>query len=119
MKYEAINLESKLSQFSDHWSPRTVSEFNGHDIMVAKIKGEYHWHSHPDTDDFFLVLSGEVTLRIKNKKDIVLQPGEMFVVPVGVEHQPVCSEEAHILLIEKSGTPNSGDKNTAAPRQFL
>jgi len=54
MKHEAINLKSKLDKFNEHWSPRTISEFNGHDIMVAKIKGEFHWHSHPDTDDFFL-----------------------------------------------------------------
>lgn len=119
MKYVPVNLADKLSQFTDHWSPRTISEFNGHDIMVAKISGEYHWHSHSDTDDFFLVLSGEVTIRIRDKEDVVLKAGEMFVVPVGVEHQPVCSEEAHILLIEKSGTPNSGDPDTAAPRQFL
>lgn len=119
MKYDSVNLQNKLKQFSDHWNPRTVSEFNGHDVMVAKIKGEYHWHSHADTDDFFLVLSGVVTIRIKGEEDIVLNAGEMFVVPVGVEHQPVCSEEAHILLIEKTGTPNSGDPDTAAPRQLL
>lgn len=119
MKYESINLKNKLEKFDDHWSPRTISQFNGHDIMVAKIQGEFHWHSHADTDDFFLVLSGEVTLRIKDRSDVVLKAGEMFVVPLGVEHQPVCSEEAHILLIEKSGTPNSGDVNTAAPRQFV
>jgi len=104
MKYKAVNLSNKLSQFTDHWSPRTISEFNGHDIMVAKVKGEFNWHSHPDTDDFFLVLDGEITIRIKDNEDVVLRAGEMFVVPVGVEHQPVCSEEAHILLIEKSGT---------------
>ncbi|MDC0948447.1 cupin domain-containing protein [Gammaproteobacteria bacterium] len=119
MKYVSVNLESKLKEFSEHWSPRTVSEFNGHDIMVAKLEGEYHWHSHPDTDDFFLVLSGEVTIKIRDKDDVVLRAGELFVVPAGVEHQPICSEEAHILLIEKSGTPNSGDVDTAAPRQFL
>ncbi len=118
MKYQAANLNEKLQQFSEHWSPRTVSEFNGHDIMVAKIQGEYHWHSHEDTDDFFYVLSGEVTIRLK-EGDVILKPGELFVIPKGVEHQPVAAEEAHILLIEKSGTPNSGDIETAAPRQFL
>ena len=95
-----------------------MSEFNGHDIMVAKIQGEYHWHSHEDTDDFFYVLSGEVTIRLK-EGDVILKPGELFVIPKGVEHQPVAAEEAHILLIEKSGTPNSGDIETAAPRPFL
>lgn len=118
MKVNAINLNEKLKQFSDHWHPRTVTEFNGHDIMVAKIKGEYHWHSHADTDDFFLVLSGSVTIRM-HTGDVVLNPGELFVVPKWVEHQPIAAEEAHILLIERSGTPNSGDPETAAPRQFL
>lgn len=117
MTHKAINLKEKLTLFSEHWSPRTVTEFNGHDIMVAKIKGEYHWHSHPDTDDFFMVLSGTITIRLRDG-DVVLNPGELFVIPRGVEHQPMCSEEAHILLIEKSGTPNSGDAETAAPRQF-
>ncbi len=118
MKHQSINLQDKLKQFSDHWSPRTVTEFNGHDIMVAKIQGEYEWHSHEDTDDFFLVLSGEITIRLR-EGDVALKAGELFVIPKRVQHQPVCTEEAHILLIEKSGTPNSGDPETAAPRQFL
>jgi mannose-6-phosphate isomerase-like protein (cupin superfamily) len=118
MNTEPVNIEHKLSQFSDQWSPHTVAEFNGHDIMLAKLQGEYHWHSHEDTDDFFLVISGKVTMRLK-EKEVVINAGEIFVVPKGVEHQPVCAEEAQVLLIEKSGTPNSGDHETAAPRVFL
>lgn len=114
-----MNIEDKLKNFTDRWSPRTVTEFNGHDIMVAKTKGEYHWHSHANTDYFSLVLSSEVTIRIKDEEDVVLHSGEMFVVPEGVEHQPLSADEAHILLFEKSSTPNSGDVRTAAPRQFL
>ncbi|MEM9651122.1 MAG: cupin domain-containing protein [Actinomycetota bacterium] len=110
-----INLVAKLDQFDDHWSPRTVATFNGHDVMVVKLKGEFVWHSHDDTDDFFLVLSGRVTIRLRDG-DVTLGPGELFVVPTGVEHKPYAEEEAALLLIEPSGTPNTGDPTTAAAR---
>ena len=114
---DAINLAQKLSTFHDHWRPRTVGEFNGHDLMVVKVKGEYTWHKHDETDDFFLVLSGRLTIRMR-AGNVTLEPGEMFVVPKGVEHCPVAEEETQILLIEPTGTPNSGDPKTAAPRQI-
>jgi len=114
----AINLAEKLSTFEDHWAPRTVTEFNGHDVMVVKVKGEFVWHHHDDTDDFFLVLKGRLTIRMRDG-DVELGPGEMFVVPVGVEHQPFAAEEAELLLIEPSGTPNTGDAETAAPRSEI
>ncbi|MGV3681813.1 MAG: cupin domain-containing protein [Acidovorax sp.] len=117
----AIDLTHKLAQFTDHWAPRTVAEFNGHDIMVAKIQGEYQWHSHPDTDDFFLVLQGTVEIDLPDGAMVTLHPGQLYVVPKGVEHRPRArgGEEAHILLIESTGTPNSGDAATAAPRRVL
>ncbi|MFK8033591.1 MAG: cupin domain-containing protein [Hyphomicrobiales bacterium] len=109
----AINLADKLSMFSEHWSPRTISEFNGHDVMVVKVKGEFVWHSHEDSDDFFFVLKG--TIRIEMKAgDVTLNAGEMYVVPKGVEHRPVADKEAHLLLIEPTGTPNTGNEDTAA-----
>jgi len=114
----AINLAEKLSGFSEHWQPRTVAEFNGHDLMVVKVKGEFHWHQHDDTDDFFLVLKGRLTIRMR-EGDVTLGPGEMFVVPKGVPHCPVAEEEVHMLLIEPTGTPNTGDKATAAPRRVI
>jgi mannose-6-phosphate isomerase-like protein (cupin superfamily) len=114
----AINLADKLSEFDDHWAPRTVTEFNGHDVMVVKVKGEFVWHRHDDTDDFFLVLKGKLTIRMR-EGDVELGPGEMFVVPVGVEHQPFAAEEVELLLIEPSGTPNTGDAATAAPRATI
>ena len=83
--------------------------------MVVKVEGEFVWHHHDDTDDFFLVLKGQVTIRLRDG-DVVLGPGEMFVVPVGVEHQPYAAAEAELLLIEPSGTPNTGDSATAAAR---
>jgi mannose-6-phosphate isomerase-like protein (cupin superfamily) len=112
----AVNLAEKLSMFSEHWQPRTVGEFNGHDLMVVKVTGAFTWHKHDDTDDFFLVLNGHVTIQMRHG-NVTLGPGEMFVVPKGVEHCPMAEEEAHILLIEPSGTPNTGDAQTAAPRR--
>ena len=111
----AINLAEKLATFSEHWSPRIVSDFNGHDIMVAKLKGEFNWHSHPDTDDFFLVLKGQLTIRLRDR-DVVLNAGELFVVPRGVEHCPVAEEEVEVMLIESHGTPNTGDEATAVDK---
>ncbi len=114
----AINLADKLSQFSDHWSPKIVGQFNGHDLMVVKVEGEFVWHSHPDTDDLFLVLKGEVDIEMRDST-VTLREGEMFVVPKGVEHRPVAREEAHLLLIEPAGTPNTGDETTAAVKEVL
>jgi mannose-6-phosphate isomerase-like protein (cupin superfamily) len=112
-----INLAEKLTTFSDHWQPRTVGEFNGHDLMVVKVKGEFKWHKHDETDDFFLVLKGRLTIRLR-EGNVTLGPGEMFVVPKGAEHCPVAEEEVHMLLIEPTGTPNTGDTKTAAPRRL-
>ena len=114
----AVNLKQKLATFSEHWSPKIVSTFNGHDVMVVKVKGEFNWHSPPHTDDFFLVLSGQVTIKLRDR-DVVLNAGEMFVVPQGVEHCPVAEEEAEILLIEPSGTPNTGDEATAVRKDEI
>jgi mannose-6-phosphate isomerase-like protein (cupin superfamily) len=115
---ESINLAQKLALFSEHWQPRVVGQFNGHDIMVAKVKDEFVWHKHDDTDDFFLVLSGRISIQMRDGS-VTLGPGEIFVVPKGVEHRPVAQGEAHILLIEPQGTPNTGDVSTAAPRRVL
>ena len=113
----AIDLHAKLATFEGHWQPRTVSEFNGHDVMVVKVQGEYTWHSHPESDDFFLVLKGELDIELRDRT-VTLRPGEMFIVPKGVEHRPVAREEVHMLLIEPTGTPNTGDAQTAAPRKL-
>jgi len=115
---QSINLTEKLSRFSEHWQPRVVGHFNGHDLMVVKVKGEFVWHKHDDTDDFFLVLSGRISIQLRDGA-VALGPGEVFVVPKGVEHRPVAEEEAHILLIEPQGTPNTGNAETAAPRRVI
>jgi mannose-6-phosphate isomerase-like protein (cupin superfamily) len=119
----SINLQSKLEKFSEQWSPKIVATFNGHDVMVVKVKGEFIWHSHPETDDFFHVLKG--TLRIELRDDagnlshVNLNPGELYVVPRGVEHRPVAIDEVHLLLIEPTGTPNTGDPATAARKDSI
>ncbi len=113
-----VNLDAKLSSFAEHWSPKIVERFNGHDVMVVKLKGEFVWHSHPDTDDFFLVLKGRLTIQLRDG-DVELGPGELYVVPKGVEHRPVARDEVHLLLIEPIGTPNTGDAATAAIKSAI
>jgi mannose-6-phosphate isomerase-like protein (cupin superfamily) len=109
-----INLGEKLSTFSDQWSPKIVASYNNNDIMVVRVEGEFVWHSHPDTDDFFLVVDGELDIELRDRT-VTLGPGELFVVPTGVEHRPVARRgEAKVLLIEPRGTPNTGDEETAA-----
>ena len=118
MPKSPVKLAEKLSLFSEHWSPKVVAAFNGHDIMVVKVKGRFVWHAHPDTDDFFLVLRGRLTIEMRDG-DVVLGPGELYVVPRGVEHCPVADEETELLLIEPKGTPNTGDAATAAVKSEI
>lgn len=113
-----IDLAEKLAGFTEHWQPRTVAEFNGHDIMVVKAQGEFVWHKHDDTDDLFLVLRGELTIEMRDGS-VTLRAGDLFVVPRGAEHRPVAKEEVHLLLVEPSGTPNTGDRATAQPRRIV
>lgn len=110
-----VNLAGKLATFSAHWSPRIVARYNGNDVMVVKCQGAFNWHSHPDTDDFFLVLKGRLTIRLRDG-EVNLGPGELYVVPRGVEHCPYAAEEVHLLLLEPAGTPNTGDAKTAATK---
>jgi len=117
---ERINLAEKLALVDEAFQPKIVGRYNDDKVMVGKIRGEFVWHSHPDTDDFFLVLDGRLTIQLRDR-DIELGPGEMFVVPRGVEHCPRADREAHILLIEPAGTPNTGDSagREAAPEEEI
>ncbi|WP_431683499.1 cupin domain-containing protein [Kitasatospora sp. KL5] len=103
-----VNLADKLSHFSELWSQKKVAVVNDYEVKLAKLKGEFVWHSHEDTDELFLVVSGRLTIRLRDA-DVVLQPGELFVVPRGVEHCPTADEETAILLFEPAGTINTGD----------
>ena len=114
---DSISLAEKLAPFTDHWSPRTITTFNDCDVKVVKVKGEFTWHKPDDTDDFFLVLKGILDIELRDRT-MPLGPGELYVVPKGVEHRPVAREEVHLLLIEPTGTANTGDKSSAAARKL-
>lgn len=115
---EKVNLAEKLAQFNEYWAPRTIGRFNDYDLMVVKVKGEFVWHKHDNTDDFFYVLEGRLTIRMRDR-EVELEAGELFVIPKGVEHQTFAEDETHLLLIELTGTPNTGDEKTAAPRREI
>ena len=110
-----VNLSDKLGQFSSHWDPHVVADYNDNDVMVVKFQGAFPYHLHPDTDDFFLVLAGEMTMDLEGQSHRV-KTGEIFVVPAGVTHRPRADAECHVLLIEPKGEPNTGNTDTAAPK---
>ena len=112
---KTVNLAEKLAQFSSHWDPHVVADYNVNDVMVVKFIGEFPFHSHPDTDDFFLVLEGEMVMDLEGETHTV-KAGELFVVPTGVTHRPRAEHECKVLLIEPKGVPNTGDPATAAPK---
>lgn len=113
-----INLLQKFSTFTEHWSPKIVAKLNDYDILIAKVEGEFTWHNHPDTDEFFMVIEGEITIEMKDG-DVSLGPGEVYVVPKGKEHRPVAKSEAKIMLFEPTGVPNTGDEATAAKKEMI
>lgn len=106
---DKVNLAEKLALVDEPYSPRTVGYLNDYKLVVVKPLGEFVWHSHADTDDFFLVLKGRLTIQLRDREDVELGPGELFVVPRGVEHCPRADEDTEVLLIEPRGTPNTGD----------
>lgn len=108
MANEALDIADKLSLVSEHWSPKVVARLNDYEIKVVKLKGEFVWHTHDDTDELFLVVSGELTIQLRDG-DVVLRPGQLFVVPRGVEHCPIAEGEVHAVLIEPVGVVNTGD----------
>jgi mannose-6-phosphate isomerase-like protein (cupin superfamily) len=121
MKFEPVNFQEKLAQFSEHWSPKIIAQMNDYHFKLVKIEGEFVWHSHAETDEVFVVLDGEMVFEFRNGhfsdgrsvrsqcKRTTLHPGELFVVPKGVEHKPVAEKECHILLVEPAGLVNTGN----------
>jgi mannose-6-phosphate isomerase-like protein (cupin superfamily) len=113
MPYTAINFAQKLSLFTEQWQPKVIAELNDYQFKISKLQGDFVWHNHPNTDEAFLVIDG--TLRIDFRDGaITLNPGEMFVVPKGVEHKPFAEREVKLLIIEPRGVRNTGDAETTA-----
>ncbi len=102
-----INLAEKFSLFDETWTPKLVGELNGQHVKLAKIKGEFIWHTHEDADEMFLVIKGSITIELRDQR-VDLDAGEFFIVPRGVEHRPIAVDEAHIMLFEPAGTVNTG-----------
>lgn len=108
MDYAAINLDEKFSKFSDHWSPRVIAEMNDYQFKLVKVKSEFVWHNHPDTDEVFIVIEGILDIEFRDGK-VTLESGEMFVIAKGVEHKPVAKSECKIMLVEPKGVVNTGE----------
>ncbi len=111
-----INIARKLAGFTEQWAPRRIARVNDHEVRLARLQGEFVWHTHEDTDELFLVVGGTLTIRLRDG-DVVLGPGEMYVVPRGVEHCPAADEEAQILLFEPAGTVNTGSAGGGRTRE--
>jgi mannose-6-phosphate isomerase-like protein (cupin superfamily) len=111
-QHHVIDLADKLSLFSEHWSPKVVARLNDYEIKLAKLKGEFVWHTHDDTDELFLVIEGTLTIQLRDddgaEHQVVLRPGQLYVVPRGVEHCPVTDGDAAVMLIEPAGVVNTG-----------
>jgi len=117
MTGEVRNIHDALASFTEHWQPRRLASVNDYDVKVVKVQGEFTWHSHPDTDELFLVVSGELVIQLRDG-DVTLGPGDVYVVPRGVEHCPRADGEVAALLIEPQGTVNTGDTPSARTAQL-
>jgi mannose-6-phosphate isomerase-like protein (cupin superfamily) len=109
---EVVNLEEKFARFSEHWSPKILARLNDYEVKAVKLQGEFVWHRHDETDELFLVTKGTLVIRFRDR-DVPIAPGELLVVPKGVEHMPVAEEECEVLLIEPAGTANTGNAGGA------
>jgi len=107
MNYTAINFNEKYAKFDEQWSPRVIAEMNDYQFKLARVEGEFIWHSHPETDEVFIVIDGTLDIEFRDGR-VRIGAGEMFVVPKGVEHKPVAEEECRIMLVEPCGTVNTG-----------
>ena len=109
MNSKKINIQEKFQKFSEHWSPKVIAEMNDYQFKLAKVKGEFIWHEHKETDEVFIVIDGRMQIEFR-EEIIELETGDMYVVPKGVEHKPYAEEECNIMLVEPRGVVNTGDK---------
>lgn len=110
---QTVRLQDKFALFDEQWAPRLAAQFNGNEVRLAKVEGEFHWHSHPDTDELFLVIEGELEMEFRDSTQL-METGDMIVVPKGTEHRPCARNgEAKLLIMDAEGTPNTGDEATA------
>ena len=107
MQFTAIDFEDKFQEFSEHWAPKVIARMNDYHFKLVRFEGEFVWHSHSDTDEVFNTLDGEMSIEFRDSR-VELKPGEMFVVPKGVEHKPCARQECRVLLVEPAGTVNTG-----------
>jgi mannose-6-phosphate isomerase-like protein (cupin superfamily) len=105
---DKVNLAQKFALFDEYWSPKIVGELNEQQIKIAKVRGEFVWHHHENEDELFMVIQGELTIKLPDE-DIHLNEGDFLIVPRGIEHKPVAEQKAHILLLEPAGTLNTGN----------
>ncbi len=105
---DVINIQEKFNLFSDQWSPKKIGELNGQQILLAKIQGEFVFHNHENEDELFMVMKGQLTLELRDRT-VILNEGEFFIVPKGVDHKPIAKEETHLLLFEPLSTKHTGD----------
>lgn len=118
---DKVNIEDKFSQFSDYWQPKIVGELNGQYVKLAKLKGEFVWHQHETEDEMFMVIKGRLLIKLRDR-DVILNPGEFFIIPHGVEHIPVADEEVQVMLFEPKSVINTGDiqdERTLDTTEFL
>jgi mannose-6-phosphate isomerase-like protein (cupin superfamily) len=115
---DKVNIEEKLSQFSDYYNPRIIGELNGQHVKATKLKGEFIWHHHENEDEMFLIIKGTLKMEFRDKT-VELKPGEFIIVPRGVEHKPVAEEEVHLLLFEPASTINTGNLENERTRKKL
>tara|TARA_R100000789_G_scaffold57577_1_gene55584 strand:- start:95 stop:463 length:369 start_codon:yes stop_codon:yes gene_type:complete len=108
-KMKKVNIQEKLDQFQDHWNPRIVGELNGQQVKLAKLKGEFIWHTHDEEDELFWVISGVLKIEFRDSS-VTLNPGEFIIVPKGVEHKPIAENEVQVMLFEPAATKHTGNE---------